>query len=324
MSSAKKNAEFLLDMAAWAAVGALFGTANFYYDQVLVPKKCPAGSDDPWAEGRSWMNEHAKREDIFLSSEDGLQLHANFIPQEDESCHRYAVCVHGYGDSADGAGLFAQRYYETYGMHVLLPDLRGHGASEGHVVGMGLPDSQDLLRWIRWIVQQDRDAVIVLHGVSLGASAILQATGERLPSQVKGVVADSAFTSAQDELRFLYERKKHLFPASVMLFALRVVCRLRGKYDLAKASPVRAVEESVTPTLFVHGEDDEVVPPSMMPRLFEAAGCKKEFLWISEAGHIGAVLEDPATYWTRVEKFYKKLSPWILKDREDVEEQFAQ
>lgn len=324
MSSAKKNAEFLLDMVAWAAVGALFGTANFYYDQLLVPKKCPAGPEDPWAEGRRWMNEHAKREDIFLSSEDGLQLHANFIPQEDESCHRYAICVHGYSDSADGAGLFAQRYYESYGMHVLLPDLRGHGASEGRVVGMGLPDSQDLLRWVRWIVQQDRDAVIVLHGVSLGAAAILQATGERMPSQVKGVVADSAFTSAQDELHFLYERKKHFFPAAVLLFALRIVCRLRGKYDLAKASPVRAVEESVTPTLFVHGEDDEVVPPSMMPRLFEAAGCKKEFLWIGDAGHMGAVLEDPATYWTRVEKFYKKLSPWILKDRENVEEQFAQ
>ena len=245
MSSAKKNAEFLLDMVAWAAVGALFGTANFYYDQLLVPKKCPAGPEDPWAEGRRWMNEHAKREDIFLSSEDGLQLHANFIPQEDESCHRYAVCMHGYGDSADGAGLFAQRYYETYGMHVLLPDLRGHGASEGHVVGMGLPDSQDLLRWVRWIVQQDRDAVIVLHGVSLGAAAILQATGERMPSQVKGVVADSAFTSAQDELHFLYERKKHFFPAAVLLFALRIVCRLRcGRWRNPSPRPCLSTERT--------------------------------------------------------------------------------
>ncbi|MDD6691445.1 MAG: alpha/beta hydrolase [Lachnospiraceae bacterium] len=329
MSSAKKNAEFLLDLAAWAAVGACFGAANFYYRLAFTPRKHDSSLDDTpaereWTQGREWMNNHPKREDIFLTSEDGLQLHANFIPQENEECHRYAICVHGYGDSAEGVGLFARQYYEAYGMHVLLPDLRGHGASEGNVVGMGLPDSGDLQRWIRWIVQQDRDAEIVMHGVSMGAAAILQATGKRLPSQVKAVVSDSAYTSAQDELRFQYNQKKHLIPTGLMMFFLRIVCRLRAKFDFFQASPVRAVEDSVTPTLFIHGEDDEVVPPSMMPRLFEAAGCKKEFLWIGGAGHIGAVIEDPDTYWARVEKFYKKLSPWILRDRENFEDQFAQ
>lgn len=329
MSSAKKNAEFLLDLAAWAAVGACFGAANFYYRLAFTPRKHDSSLDDTpaereWTQGREWMNNHPKREDIFLTSEDGLQLHANFIPQENEECHRYAICVHGYGDSAEGVGLFARQYYEAYGMHVLLPDLRGHGASEGNVVGMGLPDSGDLQRWIRWIVQQDRDAEIVMHGVSMGAAAILQATGKRLPSQVKAVVSDSAYTSAQDELRFQYNQKKHLIPTGLMMFFLRIVCRLRAKFDFFQASPVRAVEDSVTPTLFIHGEDDEVVPPSMMPRLFEAAGCKKEFLWIGGAGHIGAVIEDPDTYWAQVEKFYKKLSPWILRDRENFEDQFAQ
>ena len=318
-----------MDLAAWAAVGACFGAANFYYRLAFTPRKHDSSLDDTpaereWTQGREWMNNHPKREDIFLTSEDGLQLHANFIPQENEECHRYAICVHGYGDSAEGVGLFARQYYEAYGMHVLLPDLRGHGASEGNVVGMGLPDSGDLQRWIRWIVQQDRDAEIVMHGVSMGAAAILQATGKRLPSQVKAVVSDSAYTSAQDELRFQYNQKKHLIPTGLMMFFLRIVCRLRAKFDFFQASPVRAVEDSVTPTLFIHGEDDEVVPPSMMPRLFEAAGCKKEFLWIGGAGHIGAVIEDPDTYWARVEKFYKKLSPWILRDRENFEDQFAQ
>lgn len=329
MSSAKKNAEFLLDLAAWAAVGACIGAANYYYRLAFTPRKHNSSLDDTpaereWTQGREWMNHHSRREDIFLTSEDGLQLHANFIPQENEECHRYAICVHGYGDSAEGVGLFARQYYEAYGMHVLLPDLRGHGASEGNAVGMGLLDSADLQRWIRWIVQQDRDAEIVMHGVSMGASAILQATGERLPSQVKAAVSDSAYTSAQDELRFQYSQKKHLIPTGIMMFFLRIVCRLRAKYDFFQASPVRAVGDSITPTLFIHGEDDDVVPPSMMPRLFEAAGCKKEFLWIGGAGHIGAVIEDPDTYWTRVEKFYKKLSPWILKDRENFEDQFAQ
>lgn len=330
MSSAKKNLEFLVDMAACAAVGALFGTGNYYFKLALTPRKHDPSQDaDPsereYAEGRRWMNDHENREDIFITSEDGLQLHANFIPAEDEKCHRYAVCVHGYGDSAESMGLYARRYNEAYGMNVLLPDLRGHGASEGRYVGMGLWDSKDLIRWIYWIIRQDEDAVIVLHGISMGAAAILQATGEHLPSQVKAVVSDSAYTSAMDEMQYRYSKARHnFFPARLVMQVVRFLCFFRAGYDLAKASPADAVEKSVTPTLFIHGEDDDIVPPSMMPRLFEAAGCKKEFLWIGDAGHMQSVVEDPETYWTRVEKFYKKLTPWILKDRPSEEEEFAE
>ena len=100
MSSAKKNAEFLLDLAAWAAVGACFGAANFYYRLAFTPRKHDSSLDDTpaereWTQGREWMNNHPKREDIFLTSEDGLQLHANFIPQENEM-RRWADVHYGY------------------------------------------------------------------------------------------------------------------------------------------------------------------------------------------------------------------------------------
>ena len=59
MSSAKKNAEFLLDLAAWAAVGACFGAANFYYRLAFTPRKHDSSLDDTpaergWTQGREW------------------------------------------------------------------------------------------------------------------------------------------------------------------------------------------------------------------------------------------------------------------------------
>jgi fermentation-respiration switch protein FrsA (DUF1100 family) len=109
------------------------------------------------------------------ASEDG-KTPAQSVPE-----HRFAVCVHGFADSSDGMGLYAAVYYDRYGMNVLLPDLRGHGRSDGDYVGMGYDDSRDILRWIDWILEKDPAAQIVLHGVSLGAAAVLMTTGYSLP-----------------------------------------------------------------------------------------------------------------------------------------------
>jgi hypothetical protein len=42
---------------------------------------------------------------------------------------------------------FGKRFHEI-GFTVLMPNLRGHGESEGHYIGMGWHDRLDILRWI--------------------------------------------------------------------------------------------------------------------------------------------------------------------------------
>jgi fermentation-respiration switch protein FrsA (DUF1100 family) len=325
-----------LGFAACAAAGGLLGAANYFFNLALVPKQHdPAQDNRPGEEaytaGRRWMRGHVARQDVFTFSGDGKQLHGNLIRQGDPDCHRYAILVHGFGDSAEAMGLYGKQYYEEYGMHVLLPDLRGHGASEGSFVGMGWQDSADLARWVSFITSMDPDAVIVMHGISMGAAAILQATGKSLPGQVKAVVSDCAFADCIDELTYQYKKHeesypapvKKLIPAPLMVQLVRLIGLVRAHYDIGKASPVEAVRRSLTPTLFIHGEDDDVIPPDDMPRLYEAANCEKHFLWVKHAGHCQSVVVDPDRYWGHVTNFYNDVSPWILNDNITDADPFA-
>ena len=307
---------------ACAGAGVLIGAANHFYSFSMKPKKHdPRLDQDPsekeYAEGRRWMKNHPMRENVYIRADDGLQLHANYIPAEPalensaasaaaEPEHRFAICVHGYANASDSMGLYARVYRDRYGMNVLLPDLRGHGRSDGDYVGMGYHDSRDILRWIDWILEKDPAAQIVLHGISMGAATVLMTTGLTLPTAVKAAVSDSSFTSAMEIFTAVYNGLDEAkIPASVMLEAVRGIALVRAGYDLAKASPVEAVSHSKTPTLFIHGQADTLIPPEMMPALYKAAACKKAFQWIPEADHVQSVIVDPETYWARVERFLR-------------------
>ena len=96
---------------------------------------------------------------------------------------------------------YAYKYY-TLGYHLLMPDLRGHGKSEGNYIGMGWHDRLDILKWIEFILKEDKEAEILLHGVSMGAATVMMVSGEDLPPNVKVIIEDCGYTSAKDQLSY--------------------------------------------------------------------------------------------------------------------------
>jgi hypothetical protein len=82
--------------------------------------------------------------------------------------------------------------------------------------------------------------------------------------------------------------------------------RLRGGYDLKKASPLDAVKKSSIPTLFIHGRSDAMIDVSQAYELYDNAACEKELLIVDGAGHAQAADKDPDAYWGAVEKFLRE------------------
>jgi LSD1 subclass zinc finger protein len=80
-------------------------------------------------------------------------------------------------------------------------------------------------------------------------------------------------------------------------------------YDLKKAAPIEAVQRSVTPTLFIHGDADSFIPCRMMKNLFEAASCRKMCMLMPGAEHVMSVCVDPERYWAKVDTFLQTVSP---------------
>ena len=62
---------------------------------------------------------------------------------------------------------YGKKFYDM-GYNVLIPDLRGHGMSEGDYIGMGWDERLDIIDLINYIIDVDKDSEIVLFGVSMG------------------------------------------------------------------------------------------------------------------------------------------------------------
>ena len=82
--------------------------------------------------------------------------------------------------------------------------------------------------------------------------------------------------------------------------------QLRGGYDLKDASALEAVKKSSTPTLFIHGDQDEMISAEMSGELYQAADCPKELLIVEGAGHAQCQDKDPEGYYGAVEKLLKE------------------
>ena len=168
----------------------------------------------------------------------------------------------------------------------------------------------------------DPDAVIILHGISMGAATIMMATGEKLPSNVKACIEDAGFSTALEEFAHVYSTLNQKPPISsdLLLPILRRIGKVRAGYDLNDAAPVEAVKRSVTPTLFIHGEADKFIPCSMMHKLFEAASCEKMCMVVPGADHVKSVVVDPEGYWAKVEMFLRNVDPALVERKVISEE----
>lgn len=281
----------------------------------MIPLTREPDEPDPnqiQAQGRAWARRRVGFREVTIQSADALILWGLLVPGA-EGCRRWAICVHGYHDTYESMGAVA-RWYNDRGWNVLLPDQRGHGNSEGAYVGWGYDERLDVVGWANYIARRDPGAEILLHGVSMGAASVLMAAGGPMPRQVRAVVSDCSYTSIEAELRHLLSRWEDRpaglpMPVGLMLSALRKTTLRRAGYDLRDAAPIQAVVRSRTPTLFIHGVEDDFVPASMMGKLYQAARCPKRFLWMPGAGHAACVGADPEMYWSAVSSFLQSFLP---------------
>jgi fermentation-respiration switch protein FrsA (DUF1100 family) len=251
------------------------------------------GDYSVWGVDSRWLAAQAL-EDLEMISGDGLKLRAYFYPAEQPS-QRLVIMAHGYSvNGLSGAG-FA-RFYHAQGWHVLLPDNRGHGRSEGSYIGFGWPDRLDYVQWIQVMLEcLGPDCQILLHGVSMGGATVLMVSGETLPAQVRAIVSDSAYTSAADILAYQMRRLFKL-PAFPLIQVTSLICRLRAGYWFEEASALKQVGRAQRPVLFIHGESDTFVPMAMAPRLFAACASEKALWTVPGAAHAMPYYVDPDGY----------------------------
>jgi len=310
----KRSTKYLIG-AGCAAAGAALGVAGWQVSHdYLDPRRVRARQTGErraayaqrkgplFAEGQDWYHALPVREEVCIASCDGLTLRASVLPAE-KPAHRWAVTVHGHEGSRSDMAAYA-RHYAQQGWNVLMPDLRGHGQSDGRAITMGAREKLDLLGWMEFILRRDPAARIILHGVSMGASACLMASGEVTPVNLKAIVSDCAFSSFFRQSYDIFRHRR--MPAVPMLLSSTLAARVWAGVSPCQTDAVRQVRRSVTPTLFIHGTEDHYVSPDMLAKLCDACTAPKEWLLIPGAPHADAMYHDPERYWSRVDDFLSR------------------
>lgn len=235
----------------------------------------------------SWINEQ-EFESIEIQSEDGLTLRAKLLKANNDT-DKVIIAIHGYHSYNLREYAYYLKFYRDLGFHILLPDNRAHGNSEGEYIGFGWLDRLDCISWINKVKDHfQKDLQIVLHGISMGGATVLMASGEELPSDVKCIISDCGFTTVYEEMK--YELRNHPITSKVILPTATLLSKKRVGYNFKEASAVEQVKKSKTPTLFIHGDQDDFVPTYMVYSLYNACNAPKDLLVVEGAKHAESYL----------------------------------
>lgn len=266
-----------------------------------------AKADDAYADqAAAWFG--ATRESVSHQAEDGTVLLGWRLGGVDDAAysdgHTWAVVCHGYvGEPADMAKY--AYHFAQMGMSVLMPAARGHERNvDAGLIQMGWQDAHDLIGWIEDIVAADPEARIMLFGTSMGGFEVMAASGlDGLSENVRLIVEDCGYTSVWDEFVVQLDNVFGL-PSFPILNVADAACLLRAGYTFESASAVESLRQASVPMLFIHGDEDDFVPFSMLDECYEAcASEQKERLVVPGAGHGLSASTDPELYWGTVDAF---------------------
>ena len=313
----RRKSRFLLAIiVATTLVAAIIGTAFYMLDYSLGYAKEERKTADYWkkrmkdecpwtAEWQDSIYRHACIKDTFVNMPSQYKAHALYLLAP-KATRKTAVIVHGYKVRAEGMLHIAYLYNHELGYNVLLPDLYGHGESEGDHIQMGWNDRWDVMKWAEVadeIFADDTTTQQVLHGISMGAATIMALSGEMTPAYILGFVEDCGFSSVWEEFSGQLQEQFGL-PSFPLMNVTSLLCNLRYGWSFTEANQQKQVEQSTKPMLFIHGDKDTFVPYPMLARLYQAKTTGNKDIYVAEGSeHAKAYADHRKEYTRRVKEF---------------------
>jgi uncharacterized protein len=288
--------------AAVSAAGTLFLTVSWLAARRLAERLVSAKGLGPTestredlldalAESASIVNEfrHA------ASPLDPVELSATFASPGDPEKLPTLLFVHGKGGHSSEWKPDALRAL-ALGYNVLIPDLRGHGASGGRYMTFGFLEKEDLANAIDaardlWGIDPAR---VALHSCSAGSAVALELAAHR--PEIRAIWLESPFADPREMARH-YLSVATGIPSPLLALTARwavgrTVARVKrdlGLEDAAggleKADPVAAIRRLRRPVALVYGGEDRLIPPHFVERLVQTLPEGSEVFRAAGAGH---------------------------------------
>ena len=242
-------------------------------------------------------------EEVRIIAHDGAELFGRYYHRADGA--PIDIMLHGYKSGAlhdfAGGALAALEL----GHNLLLVDQRGHGGSHGKTIAFGIKERYDCLDWANYAVSRFGDVKITLVGISMGAATVIAAAEIGLPSQVRGIIADCPYSSAEKMIRKTAGELG--YPEKLAFPFVRLGGLVFGGFDICERTPLEAARRATLPLLIIHGTSDSFVPYEMSCEIADAWGGEARLELFEGADHGISYLVDTERYLAMLREFYGEI-----------------
>lgn len=220
-------------------------------------------------------------QEVFFKAPDDTELCGWFMAKENA---RYTVLFcHG------NAGNISHRieklkFFNELGCSVFIFDYRGYGKSRGRPSESGIYlDVRGAYDYL--LSRKISSEQIIGYGESIGTAVIIDLAKQY---EMKGLIIDSAMSSARDMVKAIYPFLPY------WIFASR----------LDSENKIKSIK---IPKLVIHSINDEIVPFKLGRKLYESALEPKEFLQI-HGGHNSCFFESENILRKKIADFLTQIS----------------
>ena len=256
----------------------------------------------------SYLNSYLNKEELILKSQDNLKLKGYLLKNNlnEEDSDKFVIIAHAYKSSHNQLILNAFEFYKM-GFNVVLLDLRGHGNSEGNYTTLCIKEGKDIRDWINHIAYLYPNSKIITYGISMGASSVLSACGEKLSNNFKLCIADCPFDSLDNTI-FNVGKLSFGIPSfliSLIISSVNIYSHIiNGVSVYYNISDI--LHRSKVPILFIHSEKDYFVPVYNSYHMYNNYKNEKNILIIKNAGHVEGFYVDKMLYMNSIKEMIDK------------------
>jgi pimeloyl-ACP methyl ester carboxylesterase len=225
--------------------------------------------------------------DFFIPVVEGVRLGARFYPAESKEPH--LLFFHGNGEIASDYDTIGP-IYNRYGISFLVVDYRGYGQSTGSPTASNLlADSHTIFREVSaWLQDQDRSGLLIIMGRSLGSVPALEVASS-YQDEISGLILDSGFARTLP-----------------LLHRLGIATESLGISEADGFTNFGKIRDIGKPTLIIHGQNDDIIPPKEADILLANSGTiRKQLLVAAGCGHNDIVQRCGEWYFQAISQFVK-------------------
>lgn len=275
---------------------------------VLLASYVTNGHRQTFEETMRWQSERydtsfyekSEKTDYTVEADGGYLLHVQLLKAPVESS-RYVIITHGITDNRIGSLKYA-RFYLDMGYNCVIYDLRGHGENDKTYTTYGDKEGRDLAKLIEDTRERYPDLTVLgIHGESLGAATTVMVL--KYSPEVDFAVADCGYSDIENVLR---KGVKDLKLPGFLIDMQNIGLKLRYGCSFNDMRPIDSLAGSTVPVMFIHGDEDKLIPPSNSQDMYDAAGGYREIHFIKGAAHAVSAIVAPEEYQQLLEAFTKE------------------